>query len=81
MSALGRTRNVETSYFACGLLPSSYTITGDATCTNPHYLWESADSTPIMLVQTVCRLGRARAGAGGGKGEIFSASMSPSFAF
>jgi len=32
-----------------------------------HYLWECADNNPIMLVQTVCRLGRARAGARGWK--------------
>ena len=31
------------------------------------FLWESADNNPIMLVQTVCRLGRVSASAGGWK--------------
>jgi hypothetical protein len=36
-------------------------------------MWECADDNPIMLVQTICRLGRARAGAGGCEGRnIFS---------
>jgi hypothetical protein len=42
-----------------------------------HYLWERArecaDDNPIMLVQTLCRLGHVRAGAGGCEGRnIFS---------
>ena len=37
-----------------------------------HYLWECGDNNPIMLVQAVCRLGRARAGAGWKRRNIFS---------
>jgi hypothetical protein len=44
-----------------------------------HYLREGADNNPVMLVQTVCRLGRARAGAGGCEGRnIFSLDVAES---